>query len=610
VFDSIVWIAAIFAASFLRFRFDSVRAVTSGLLIAIAIAVIMQLGLGLLILYWRRWRLGSFEEIIALTATVGGVTVVLLILSVATSRYDLPVGVVLAASAFTLVLTAGSRCAWRLVREYRQHAGMRQGEDVIVFGMGQAGQQIVFTMLTIPDSPYRPVGLLDDDPVKRNLQLRHLRVSGGRTQLAKVAKRTQAVSVIIAIPSADSELIRELSDLADSVGLDVRVLPPVSRLFAQEVGVADIRPITDSDLLGRHAIDTEIELVAGYLSGRRVLVTGAGGSIGSELCRQIHKFAPSKLIMLDRDESGIHQTQLSIEGRAMLDSRSLAICDVRDAEALNAVFAEHRPEVVFHAAALKHLPLLEMWPAEAVKTNVLGTLNVLQVSVAFGVDRFVNISTDKAANPGSVLGYTKRIAERLTATVGGGAPGGSYISVRFGNVLGSRGSVLTAFRAQIEAGGPVTVTDPEVTRYFMTVEEAVQLTVQAGALGSTGEVLVLDMGSPVRIADVAQRLIDGSDRSIRIVFTGLRPGEKLHEDLFGFGEVDVRPRHPLISQVSVPTIVLNENSCVARGDVAAIVSTLRDVCEWPSSHQQTTDERMSLTSVLGHEGGDNRWSGR
>ncbi|HXA34597.1 MAG TPA: polysaccharide biosynthesis protein, partial [Acidimicrobiales bacterium] len=375
IFDSIAWISAIFAASFLRFRFDSGRAVTGGLLIAIAIAVVMQLGLGLLILYWRRWRLGSFEEIIALTATVGGVTMVLLVLSVATSRYELPLGVVLAASAFTLVLTAGSRCAWRLVREYRQHAGMRQGEDVIVFGMGQAGQQIVFTMLTIPDSPYRPVALLDDDPSKRNLQVRHLRVSGGRHQLRELAKRTRAGTVVIAIPSADSELIRQLSELATDADLEVRVLPPVSRIFTSEIGVEDIRPVTDADLLGRHAIDTEIESIAGYLTGRRVMVTGAGGSIGSELCRQIHHFAPSELIMLERDESGIHQTQLSIEGRAMLDSRSLVLCDIRDVDALETVFSEHRPEVVFHAAALKHLPLLEMWPGEAVKTNVLGTQN-------------------------------------------------------------------------------------------------------------------------------------------------------------------------------------------------------------------------------------------
>ena len=555
VLDSAAWVLAILAASLLRFKLAS-GAFSQELLLAIAIAIVLQLAIGFILLYQRRWRLGSFEEIVALTSTIAGVTLALLVVSVVGLRHYVPVGVVIAGGAFTLVLTGGGRCAWRLAREYQQLSSMRQGEEVIVFGMGEVGQQITSTLLTTPNSPYHPIALLDDDPAKRKLQIRHLRVSGGRQQLANTAKQTGATTIVIAIPSANSELIRELSDLAIQANLDVRVLPPVSRLFAENVGVADIRPVTDSDLLGRHAVDTEVGLVAGYLTGRRVLVTGAGGSIGSELCHQIHKFAPSELIMLDRDESGLHQTQLSIEGRAMLESRALVVCDIRDTGALDLVFEEHRPDVVFHAAALKHLPLLEMWPAEAVKTNVMGTLNVLRVAAAHDVDQFVNISTDKAANPCSVLGYTKRIAERLTATVGASA-NGSFISVRFGNVLGSRGSVITAFRSQIKVGGPLTVTDPDVTRYFMTVEEAVQLTVQAGALGKTGAVLVLDMGSPVRIASVAERLVSESDRPIRIVFTGLRPGEKLHEDLFGPDEVDIRPAHPLISSTPVPPIDLS-----------------------------------------------------
>jgi FlaA1/EpsC-like NDP-sugar epimerase len=229
------------------------------------------------------------------------------------------------------------------------------------------------------------------------------------------------------------------------------------------------------------------------------------------------------------------------------------VCDIRDAERLTEVFVEHRPEVVFHAAALKHLPLLEMHPSEAFKTNCVATQHLLDASIRFGVERFVNISTDKAADPCSVLGYTKRIAERLTAAAAQRSTG-TYLSVRFGNVLGSRGSVLTSFRAQIESGGPITVTDPEVTRYFMTVEEAVELVIQAGAVGHDGEAMVLDMGEPVRIADVAQRLADQADRTIEIVFTGLRPGEKLHEVLLGVDEDDNRPTHPQISHVPVPPL--------------------------------------------------------
>jgi FlaA1/EpsC-like NDP-sugar epimerase len=317
--------------------------------------------------------------------------------------------------------------------------------------------------------------------------------------------------------------------------------------------VGDIRPPTETDLLGRHVVDTDVDAIASYLTGRRVLVTGAGGSIGSELCRQISRFAPDSLVMLDRDESALHALQLRIEGRAMLDARELVVADLRDATRLREVFAEHQPQVVFHAAALKHLPLLEMHPSEAVKTNIGGTQNVLDAAASVGVERFVNISTDKAAGPISVLGYTKRICERLTAAATT-ASAGTYLSVRFGNVLGSRGSVLTSFHAQLDAGGPMTVTDPDVTRYFMTVEEAVQLVIQAGAVGRGGEALVLDMGEPVRIDDVARRLAAQAPRPIEIVYTGLRPGEKLEESLLGPGEIDVRPSHPQISQVPVPPL--------------------------------------------------------
>jgi FlaA1/EpsC-like NDP-sugar epimerase len=362
--------------------------------------------------------------------------------------------------------------------------------------------------------------------------------------------------MIIAIPSAGSVLIRELTEYAEAAGLTVRVLPPVSELFTVQVRVTDIRPITQADLLGRRAIDTDFESMAEYITGRRVLVTGAGGSIGSELCRQLYQYAPAELIMLDRDESGLHQVQLSIEGSALLNSRALVVCDIRDVDALRNVFDEHRPEVVFHAAALKHLSLLEMWPAEAIKTNVTGTLNVLTVAHETGVAQLVNISTDKAADPTSVLGYTKRLAERLTATIGK-VTRGEFISVRFGNVLGSRGSVLTVFDAQVAAGGPVTITDPEATRYFMTVQEAVQLTIQAGALGQRGQVLILEMGEPVRIADVANRLIAQSPRPVSIIYTGLRRGEKLHEALFGADDSVKHKVHPLIVSADVPTIELD-----------------------------------------------------
>jgi FlaA1/EpsC-like NDP-sugar epimerase len=333
----------------------------------------------------------------------------------------------------------------------------------------------------------------------------------------------------------------------------VKVLPPVRELFEGNVDASDIRDLTTADLLGRHEIDTDLEAIAGYLTGKRVLVTGAGGSIGSELCKQIYRFAPERLIMLDRDESALHGVQLAIEGRALLDSPDLVLCDLRDRDAVEQVFDRMRPQVVFHAAALKHLTLLEQYPAEAVKTNVWSTLDLLEITAKVGVKRFVNISTDKAADPCSVLGYSKRVTERLTSHFAAEAPG-TYLSVRFGNVLGSRGSMLTTFQSQIERGGPLTVTDPHVTRFFMTIEEAVQLVVQAGAIGRTGEALVLDMGKPVSIAEVARLMAARADRRIAMEFTGLRPGEKLHEVLLARSEVDVRPVHHLISHVTVPSL--------------------------------------------------------
>jgi FlaA1/EpsC-like NDP-sugar epimerase len=327
-----------------------------------------------------------------------------------------------------------------------------------------------------------------------------------------------------------------------------RVPADHARIEADHARIENVRDPRISELLGRRPVSTGVEAVAGRFTGRRILVTGAGGSIGAELCRQLHQFAPAELIMLDRDESALHEVQLALHGRALLDSDETVLADIRDAARVREVFERFRPQIVFHAAALKHLPLLERYPAEAVQSNIFGTQTVLEAAAACGAESFVNISTDKAADPVSVLGYSKKIAERLTAHMAGQADG-TYLSVRFGNVLGSRGSVLGALSAQVRVGGPLTVTDPEVSRYFMTADEAVQLVLQAVVVGGSGEVLILDMGEPVRIADIARRLAARSSHPVDIVYTGLRPGEKLSEQLLGRDEVDHRPRHPLVRHV-------------------------------------------------------------
>jgi FlaA1/EpsC-like NDP-sugar epimerase len=381
-----------------------------------------------------------------------------------------------------------------------------------------------------------------------------LPVLGVGEALPQIAIDSDATAVILAIPSAGSELVGRVQELANEAGLELFVLPRLSELMGGRVEPSDIRRVEIGDVLGRHQISTDLSAIAGYLSGRRVLITGAGGSIGSELARQVHKFGPSSLVMLDRDESALQSVQLSIYGHGLLDSPDTVLADIRDLECLRRTFETHRPEIVFHAAALKHLPMLERFPDEGWKTNVLGTLNILRMSALHGVAHFVNISTDKAADATSVLGATKRAAEQLTAWQAA-QTGLPYISVRFGNVLGSRGSMLHTFNTQIAAGGPVTVTHPDVTRYFMTIPEACELVIQAGAVGSAGEAMVLEMGEPVKILDVANRMISISGaRDIEVVFTGLRPGEKLHEALFSEDEESVPTDHPMIRSVHVPPL--------------------------------------------------------
>jgi FlaA1/EpsC-like NDP-sugar epimerase len=426
----------------------------------------------------------------------------------------------------------------------------RSPTKIIIFGTGSAGTQLAYRLAGHDDSRYQPVALLDDDPAKLHLQIAGIAVRGNRTQMAEVAARTGATMLVIAIAKAEGAVIQALTDLAAGCGLIVKVIPSVEELIRGDAPVDAMRDPRIRDLLSRRRLETDTRAIHDQFAGRRILVTGAGGSIGSELCRQLYRLRPAALIMLDRDESALHAVQLLLYGRALLDSDEVVLADIRDGARIRQIFEQYRPEIVFHAAALKHLPLLELYPAEAVKSNVWGTLTVLEAALACGVTSFVNISTDKAADPISVLGHSKRATERLTAHAARRGTG-TYLSVRFGNVLGSRGSVLPAFCAQVAAGGPITVTHPEVRRYFMTTDEAVQLVLQAAVIGRDGEVLVLDMGEPVLIADIARRLVAGADREVSIVYTGLRPGEKLTECALGEDEPDVRPFHPLIRHVPV-----------------------------------------------------------
>ncbi len=529
------------------------RGLLAGLVV---VTVVFPAASALLRLHQGRYGVGTADELKALGTAIAITAVVLLVIDLAAGAPRLlPLSVPPIGAVLSFVMMMGVRLAIRSQREGAVRP--RTGTPTLVFGAGDAGDQLIRSMLSDPASQYLPVGLLDDDPAKRHARIRGVRMLGGRERISAAVVATGAEVLVIALPSADSELVRDVSKLATEAGLTVKVLPRFADLLHGRVGIRDVRDINVADLLGRRQIDTNVHEIADYLRGKRVLVTGAGGSIGSELCRQIATFEPAELMMLDRDESALHALELTMFGEARLDLPQAILADIRDGEALRQLFAERRPDVVFHAAALKHVNMLEQYPGEGWKTNVLGTRNVLEAASSVDVSHFINVSTDKAADPVNVLGRTKRMAERLTASYAQRSTG-RYLSVRFGNVLGSRGSVLETFAAQIARGGPVTVTHPDVTRYFMTIPEAVQLVIQAGAIGNAGEALVLDMGTPVRIADVAAQLINIEGRPINILYTGLRPGEKLHEDLFGSGERGDRPVHPMISHVPVPALAVEE----------------------------------------------------
>ncbi len=554
IFDSVAWVVAIVLALVLRYELLINQINVTGVVVFCAVALAAQLAVGLsFALYRGRYSFGSFHEARLLVIVTVIVSVILLLVSVAFfSIIEIPRSIGIIAFPFACMFMASTRYLKRMFVESKAKPG-EDAQRTLIYGAGFLGGSLVGRMLQDRDSPYFPVGLIDDDPAKKHLRLATVPVLGRLEDLPGIIARTRASVLVIAFADVEAAQVRRVSDLVAGMNIRVLVLPPLRDMLATEgsgAGFSDFREVAVEDLIGRRPVDIHADEVAGYITGKKVLVTGAGGSIGSELCRQLAQFNPAELIMLDRDETGLQTTQLSMTGRGLLTGKDTVLADIRDADTLQAIFGERKPEVVFHAAALKHVSLLEQYPEEAWKTNVLGTQNVLNAAKAAGVTHFVNISTDKAANPTSVLGHSKRVAEKLTAWQAT-QTANSYVSVRFGNVIGSRGSMLPLFTEQIRVGGPITVTDPEVTRFFMTIPEACQLVIQAGAIGRPGEVLILDMGEAVKILDVAQRMITMSGKDIDIVFTGLRPGEKMHEELVGFGEDGSRPLHPKISHTNV-----------------------------------------------------------
>ena len=556
--DALLIAAAWYLAFQLRFdfnvppTFDDALLKTTVLVVAIKLAVFIAFGF-----YNRWWRYVSTKDMwrAALGVLVASAIAALAVYFGDPFERRLPRGVVIIDFILLLGLVAGTRLAARTI--FERPAASRlvaRGKEVIVVGAGDAGQLVIREMQRSRQLGYTPIGIVDDDPRKKNLRVHGVRVLGTIKELQHILRDNKPDELLIAIPSASGEDRQKVVEIARREGVPVKTLPGLYELISDDDNLAGrIRPVQVEDVLGREPVEVDVESISQYLAGETVLVTGAGGSIGSELCRQIARAGPARLVLVDQGETALFEIERELVDERDFTASIPVLADVSDRVRMRSVFERYRPGVVFHAAAYKHVPLMEANPLEAVRNNVLATKVVAETAVEFEAKRFVLISTDKALNPKAVYGQCKALCEWIVEAFGSRDEVPTrFVAVRFGNVLGSAGSVITIFKRQIEQGGPVTITHPEMTRYFMTTPEAVSLVVQAGAIGGGGDIFVLDMGEPVAILDLARDMIRLSgkepERDIPIEFIGVRAGEKLHEELWGADEEVADTGHPKISR--------------------------------------------------------------
>ena len=555
--DLFLFVSSTIIAYALRFEgFEWGPAHTQTALVFLLVSLPVKLYVGWWVgIYRRLWRYAGIIEVEKLitSAAISGLiclvlgALVLPLLGITEVR--VPLSVLFMDGLLTAAFASLPRLGVRAFGRRKQRRRVEAGRRALIVGAGAAGEMIVKELLGHPQLGLNPVGFLDDDQSKHGHRLNDLPVFGPVTSLAKIVLGHEIDEVVIAMPRAPGPLVREIVRAALEVGVKTRTVPGMYDIISGKVTVASLRQVEIQDLLRREPIQTDLDQVRVLATGETVLVTGAGGSIGSELCRQLARLEPAQILLLGHGENSIFDVLAELSDRFPSVTTVPIVADVRDRERLRHVFEQYRPYSVFHAAAHKHVPLMEGNVAEAVTNNVLGTRNVAELSAECGVEHLVLISTDKAVRPTNIMGATKRVAEQIVQEIAE-AHERKFVAVRFGNVLGSRGSVVPTFLRQIQAGGPVTVTHPEMRRYFMTIPEAVQLVLQAGAIGRGGEVFVLDMGEPVKVLDLATDLIRlsglevGSDIEIR--FSGTRPGEKLYEELFFDSESAIPTDHPKV----------------------------------------------------------------
>lgn len=508
-------------------------------------------------LYKGMWRYTSIKDLQNMVkACVASSAIIVLVLLITVRFLGFARSVFAIDLVLTFLLVGGLRLGIRLHyhREYNKSGLPFFGSNnnhlkrLLIIGAGDAGEKTLRELTDNPSLSYQVVGFIDDDANKKERAIHHVPVLGDVESLPQVAKENRVDEVVIAVPSANGLQMRTIVKACKACGVPFKTLPGLGEIINGKVNVKALRDVDYQDLLGRPTVKLDLELIQGYLRDKRVLVTGAGGSIGSELCRQIVRFNPEELILLDASEPGLFNIQMELKQRFGNQRNATILADLKNRALVERVFSHYKPHVVFHAAAYKHVPMLEQNPWQAVHNNILASQTIMEQALEHGVGRFVLVSTDKAVRPTNVMGASKRVCELVLASFLGN--GTRMMAVRFGNVVGSSGSVIPLFRQQILRGGPVTVTHPEVTRYFMTTPEACQLILQTGALGQGGEVFILEMGTPVKIASMARDLIRLSgkdpDHDIKIVFTGLRPGEKLYEELITEGEGIVQTAHKKI----------------------------------------------------------------
>lgn len=534
VLDIAIVVVSIYTSYYMRFEGGIPPEYSRQLWIYMAVSACLgTICMVLFRLYNRIWQYASVGEIVSILKAVTVACTASYLLAWGISGSTVPLSVVLRTYETILLLMGGSRFLWRMIRDNYYKKKDHQGRAMII-GAGDCGSLIAKELKHNPASTLYPVVFIDDNPFKIKQQIYGIPVVGGRERIVKAVQEHRISDIILAIPSAPQEDISKIIDICKSTEVQLKIIPRLEDVIHGKVTLNEIRNVEVEDLLGRDPVRVDLQGIADYVSHKVVLITGAGGSIGSELCRQIAPYQPEKLLLLGHGENSIYNIENELRRTFPKVAIESIIADVQDKSRIFKVFEEYQPKVVFHAAAHKHVPLMEKNPSEAVKNNVFGTRNVADAADHYGAERFVLISTDKAVNPTSIMGATKRIAEMYIQTLGRSSKT-KFAAVRFGNVLGSRGSVIPYFKEQIARGGPVTVTHPDMIRYFMTIPEASQLVIQAGAYAQGGEVFILDMGKPVKILDLARDLIRLSglrpDTDIKIEYTGIRPGEKLYEEL-------------------------------------------------------------------------------